>query len=592
MHLKGNVWWLRDARNPILPPLADSAYDCGCCMNPWVVRLGDAYHLYYAGADRQGRRRICLAIAPVAEPTRWERLGPVLEPGPPGAFDAHWTVLPHMIEIEPGRYHLYYTGNCGQGAGLSAFPGIGVAFSTDGRTWEKYAGNPILARTGRDGDPDAQGIAGGSVLKVRLTDGQTEWRFYYTGCPTLGDDLFRHQQKNCCLAVSRDGVAWEKRGVVLARDPEREYENVAVAGPVVRQTADGGFRMWFSAIGTRWGAYAIGYAESDDGLTWRRGRRDGDDLQLGPSPRSVWEWQMVEYPSVVEEAGRLRLFYCGNGYGATGIGTAVASPLRATVGEGSCRLDLVAAEAGATWRYRLPEGLHCDEGVFKIHDAPQVVWHGPTADGLLWHEWRTNEDEAARFNKHPDYAWLKLSFIVGVDYRVLVNHTEQGLALAVTVHNFSDRTFHNVIAFPCLGGMSGAFLDPRLDRTFIVTDRGLTPLRETDRGGGDPIRAHYHVRGRRPLRHYTPAFWGEPSATFAEEGVILRTSADGRFTIGTSWDDVSELFQNGDSNACIHSVPTLGDLPPGATRTVKGRIVLLAADAAATLRVLRETRVP
>ena len=31
--------------------------------------------------------------------------------------------------------------------------------------------------------------------------------------------------------------------------------------------------------------------------------------------------------SIIEENGRLRLFYCGNGYGTTGIGTAVAEPL-------------------------------------------------------------------------------------------------------------------------------------------------------------------------------------------------------------------------------------------------------------------------
>jgi hypothetical protein len=33
---------------------------------------------------------------------------------------------------------------------------------------------------------------------------------------------------------------------------------------------------------------------------------------------------MVEYPCVIQEMNQLRLFYCGNGYGKTGIGTAVA----------------------------------------------------------------------------------------------------------------------------------------------------------------------------------------------------------------------------------------------------------------------------
>ncbi|MEO6908800.1 MAG: hypothetical protein ABI210_13020 [Abditibacteriaceae bacterium] len=33
--------------------------------------------------------------------------------------------------------------------------------------------------------------------------------------------------------------------------------------------------------------------------------------------RARWESQMTTYPNVIEEDGKLRLFYCGNGYGAT-----------------------------------------------------------------------------------------------------------------------------------------------------------------------------------------------------------------------------------------------------------------------------------
>ena len=274
--LLANHHWIRDPRNPVLPPGPAGSYDCGCCMNPFVRRVGDEYYLYYAGADPDGKRRICLATAPVSDPGQWTRHGPIIDVGAPGEFDASWTVLPHVVQFAPDRWHLYYTANCGRGKGLSAFPGIGLATSTDGRTWRKHPGNPILAPTGKPGDPDAIGMAGGSVIPVRLADGSTEWRFYYTGCPTVGDDYFLDQQKVCCLAVSRDGVQWTRRGPVMFRDPERDYENVAAAGPVVRQEADGSFRMWYSAIGTRWGWYSICYAESADGLTWRRGPHYGD----------------------------------------------------------------------------------------------------------------------------------------------------------------------------------------------------------------------------------------------------------------------------------------------------------------------------
>lgn len=319
-----NVRWVRDERNPILVPGAEGDFDAACCMNPWAIRRGDQYWLYYGGGARDGHRRICLATARVETPTQFSRRGIVLDVGKPGAFDAHWRVLPHVVEFSPGRWHLYFTGNRGHGKGLSAFPGIGLAFSDDGLNWEVFDENPILAPSGKVGDPDAIGIAGGSVLRAHLPDGRAEWRFYYTGCPTIGQTVFEDQNKTVCLAVSSDALHWEKRGAVMLRTPERDYENVGVAGPVVHQRRDGTFRMWYSAIGTRWGYYSICYAESKDGLVWYRGGQYRENLALAPQGYG-WEQQMVEYPSVIEEGDRLRLFYCGNGYGRTGIGAALSA---------------------------------------------------------------------------------------------------------------------------------------------------------------------------------------------------------------------------------------------------------------------------
>ena len=261
-----------------------------------------------------------MATASTTNPGRWKRIGPLFENGKPGSFDARWCVLPHVVK-SGDQWRMYYTGNSGRGVGLSAFPGIGMAVSRDGLRWERGDGLPVLASSGNHGDPDAVGSAGGSLIQVGQGI-QREWWFYYTGCPTLGNPLRLNQQKTICLAVSRDGIHWKKRGAVMYRDPKRQYEDIGVAGPVVHLRPDGGYRMWYSAIGTKWGYYSICYAESEDGIHWRRGERPGDNLQLTPQGKG-WERQMVEYPSVIREGDHWRLFYCGNGYGMTGIGTAV-----------------------------------------------------------------------------------------------------------------------------------------------------------------------------------------------------------------------------------------------------------------------------
>ncbi|HYF51940.1 MAG TPA: hypothetical protein VEJ63_21205 [Planctomycetota bacterium] len=292
-------------------------------MTPFVRRDGDDYLLYYGAGDQESRKRICVARAKVSDPTRWERLGVALDIGAGDAFDCRWVVVPQVVKVA-ARWHLYYTANCGRGTGLQRFPGIGVAVSDDGLKFARVSDRPVLAPSGKEGDPDAMGIAGGSVVAVTNADGRTEYRFYYTGAPTIGQDIFLNQQKIVCLATSSDGIEWTKRGALFHRIAERDYENVGVAGPVVWRDDDGLWRMLYSTIGTRWGFYSICYAESDDGLLWRRGQAYGENLVLSPHGDG-WEKQMVEYPAVIREGSGLRLFYCGNGYGTTGIGTALSA---------------------------------------------------------------------------------------------------------------------------------------------------------------------------------------------------------------------------------------------------------------------------
>lgn len=264
-----------------------------------------------------------------------------------------------------------------------------------------------------------------------------------------------------------------------------------------------------------------------------------------------------------------------DGYGWTGNGTGMASPLGATAVEGPCLASIVSKEAEAVWEYRIPEGLSCDEGMFKSHAHPIVDWHGPDANGTIWHEWQTNDEDFEIINSYERAEEFGIIFIQGIHYRVFISPAEHGLDLRFTATNLSDQTLHNVDNFPCLAAKSENFWDNDLERTFIVTEGGMTPLRETDRGTGDPRRTHFHIPGQRPRRFFGEPFWGQPSKTKALNGAILRTRIDGKFTIGTAWENVTEIFHNEDPHHCIHSVATLGDINPGETKTACGKIVVV-----------------
>lgn len=295
-------------------------------MNPFAIRRKDEYWLYYAGGDPKGHRRICLATTPVDDLTKWKRHGPLFDLGGKGAFDETWCVLPCVHRIGD-KWHLYYTGrSADKGTGLQAFRGIGLAVSDDLLNWKKKSEEPILLGDGFADWPKNRGIAGGGrIIEVPRPDGSPLYRMHYTlATGTTSKDLRVDQAKQAVIAHSVDGLKWEDRRVVMRPRAEAAYENAATIALNVWKTKTR-WRALYAGIGTKFGAYSICEAVSDDGLTWDRGE-PGENLTLPPQGKG-WESKMTEYPNVIEENGKLRLFYCGNGYGATGIGTALAEML-------------------------------------------------------------------------------------------------------------------------------------------------------------------------------------------------------------------------------------------------------------------------
>ncbi|MHC4873264.1 MAG: glycoside hydrolase family protein [Planctomycetota bacterium] len=318
-----NYKWIRHPENPVLPPLPDSEFESSRCMNPFAIKTDGKYRLYYSGGDKEGIQRICLATADITDNLQFKRHGPILEPGKSGSFDTRWCVLPCVYRFGE-QWHLYYSGHEGSDLGLQSFPGIGLALSSDGIHFEKYSSEPIITGNQTDEFPENRGIAGGgTILKDILNDGTEQYRMYYTlAVGKKSADTKVDQEKHCAVCHSKDGINWKDHRLILSPRRNVSNEDIAVAAPFVWKDNDC-YRMIYCGIGTRWGFYSMSEAVSHDGYEWYCGEED-ENLSLTPDPDSEWESQMVEYPSLIKENNNLRLFYCGNGYGSTGIGTAVA----------------------------------------------------------------------------------------------------------------------------------------------------------------------------------------------------------------------------------------------------------------------------
>jgi hypothetical protein len=120
---------------------------------------------------------------------------------------------------------------------------------------------------------------------------------------------------NIRYAESDDGVHWRRDGRVHVGF--HHSSEVAIARPCVIKDRDR-YRMWYCFRGRNF-PYRIGYAESSDGQTWTR-----HDEQAGLE-RSAdgWDSEMVAYPYVFDHQGKRYMLYCGNGFSKGGFGLAV-----------------------------------------------------------------------------------------------------------------------------------------------------------------------------------------------------------------------------------------------------------------------------
>jgi hypothetical protein len=334
--------WKRDKKNPVIRPGSGGDYNCSACMTPAVVARDSEYWLYYAGGDSEGRRRICLAIAPQENPTEFRHVGPILPQGEDADFDAKYQVCPRPFLVGD-TWYMIYTGlpKAGWGVGLStAIKGLGMAVSDDGLNWRKLGMNRTLHGDQFEEYPGNSSIGGGGPpLWVEDDDRGPRFRLYCSlpvGRPSK--DRRIDQEKLSIVAHSADGQEWSDFRIVMRRRPELDWENCSSNYPLVWRDGDL-FRCLYCSGGTRWG-YSIAEAVSRDGYEWYRGKGGDDNLSLAPTDDDSWEGQMTGYPTIAQEGEQLRLYYCGNGWGSTGIGTAVAAAPSQAVGGRRARLTI------------------------------------------------------------------------------------------------------------------------------------------------------------------------------------------------------------------------------------------------------------
>ncbi len=287
----------------IFAPDGTTPWAAAYAANPVAEhRGGNIFRIYFSTRDDQNRSSIAFVEIDIEDPqtilaTSQE---PVLSPGDLAMFDDSGASIGCIVPVGDKRY-LYYMGwHLTVTVPWQNTLGVAVSAGHD-QPFRRHSRFPMFALD--ETDPY-------TVSYPWVIHANGKFRMWYGSNIAWGSEKgdMRHLIK---YAESADGLTWDRRDVVaIDFSGPAEY---AICKPCV--VVDGNiFRMWFCARGQ---SYRIYYAESDDGVSWRRDERPALDVSS-----SGWDSEMVEYPFVFDHHGSRYMLYAGNGFGKTGFGLA------------------------------------------------------------------------------------------------------------------------------------------------------------------------------------------------------------------------------------------------------------------------------
>jgi len=139
------------------------------------------------------------------------------------------------------------------------------------------------------------------------------WQMWYTSFLKWGEVSTEPKHYyHIKYAESEDGILWRRPNKVCVSFENKE--EFAIGKPSVVKI-NNTYHMWFCHRGSQ---YRIGYAYSTNGKDWTR---KDEWAGIGLSEEG-WDSESICYPYVFRHKDNLFMLYCGNKYGKEGLGIA------------------------------------------------------------------------------------------------------------------------------------------------------------------------------------------------------------------------------------------------------------------------------
>ena len=248
--------WEKYNKNPILDIRENEWDNAYIAANGSAVLFQDKIYYFYQGIS-QGTTdsKIGLVVSENGKEFEERTKEAVLTVGESGTWDSAGVADPYVIEIN-GTLYLYYLGQDKFGVQR-----LGVAKSTNGKEWIKYANNPVMD-VGAKGAFDERGLGEPSVI----------YQAPYFYMLYTGRDI--KEQRNFGIAVSLDGVNWKKLSYMgMIEQEEDAWNSKVICDSTLIETENGEVMIWYGGgniaspdenLNGRIGMFTISFAQVVD----------------------------------------------------------------------------------------------------------------------------------------------------------------------------------------------------------------------------------------------------------------------------------------------------------------------------------------
>jgi hypothetical protein len=291
-------------------------FDTGYAQDPFIDKINDdVWRIYYSARTKDVVSLPFYLDVEAGNPSNilHKETNPLFLPGSSGTFDETGITMTSIVDVGNEKY-LYYCGwNRRSSVPYALSIGL-VKVNNGGNKFQKIFSGPIMDRS-------IFNPISVSAPMVIFDEGIFKmWYITFTEWIMVESRL--EPTFVIKYASSKNGIDWVTDSHICLNS---SFPGESLARPWVIKE-NGIFKMWFSSRGAKGyrlvggSHYMIEYAESSDGINWKR-ISDRSILELS---ENGWDSEMLAYASVISHKDDYYMLYNGNCFGKTGFGYAVS----------------------------------------------------------------------------------------------------------------------------------------------------------------------------------------------------------------------------------------------------------------------------